>query len=108
MSFTEAPILQHFDSAKLIILQTDVSGCAIAGILNQYHVFGVLRPVTFNSWKWSSAKQNSDTYDRMLLASVETLKLWWHYLEGPNYKALIRCDHKNLEYFETSKLLPRK
>jgi hypothetical protein len=34
-TFTEAPILQHFDPAKPIILQTDPSGFAIAGILNQ-------------------------------------------------------------------------
>jgi hypothetical protein len=33
-AFTDAPILNHFDSAKPIILQTDASGFAIAGILN--------------------------------------------------------------------------
>jgi len=32
-TFTEAPILQHFDPAKPIMLQTDTSGFAIAGIL---------------------------------------------------------------------------
>ena len=32
--FGETPILQHFDPAKPIILQTDASGFAIAGILN--------------------------------------------------------------------------
>jgi len=39
---------------------------------------------------------------------VETLKQWRHYLEGANYKILIRCDHKNLEYFQTSKVLSRR
>jgi hypothetical protein len=107
-TFTEAPILQHFDPAKPIILQTDASGFAIAGILNQYDVFGVLRPVNFYSRKCSPAEQNYDTYDRELLAIVETLKQWWHYLEGANHKVLIRCDHKNLEYFQTSKVLSRR
>jgi hypothetical protein len=107
-TFTEAPILQHFDPAKPIILQTDASGFAIAGILNQYDVFGVLRPVNFYSRKCSPAEQNYDTYDRELLAIVETLKQWRHYLEGANYKVLIRCDHKNLEYFQTSKVLSRR
>jgi len=107
-TFTEAPILQHFDPAKPIILQTDASGFAIAGILNQYDVFGVLRPVNFYSRKCSPAEQNYDTYDRELLAMVETLKQWRHYLEGANYKVLIRCDHKNLEYFQTSKVLSRR
>jgi hypothetical protein len=32
---TEAPILQHFDPTKMIILPTDASHFAIAGILNQ-------------------------------------------------------------------------
>ena len=33
-TFTKGPILQHFDPAKPIILQSDESGFAIAGILN--------------------------------------------------------------------------
>jgi len=106
--FTEAPILQHFDPAKQIILQTDASGFAIAGILTRYDVFGVLRPVNFNSRKWSSAEQNYDTYDRELLAIVETLQQGQHYLGGANCKVLIRCDHKDLEYFQTSKVLSRR
>jgi len=39
---------------------------------------------------------------------VETLKQWQHYLEGANHKVLIQCDHKNLEYFQTSKVLSRR
>jgi len=62
-AFTDAPILNHFDQAKPIILQTDASGFAIAGILNQYDGFGILRPVNFNSRKCTGAEQNYDTYD---------------------------------------------
>jgi len=107
-TFTEAPIPQHFDPAKPIILRTDASGFGIAGILNQYDGFGVLRPVNFYSRKYSSAEQNYDTYDPELLAIVETLEQWRHYLEGANHKVLIRCDHKNLEYFQTSKVFSRR
>jgi hypothetical protein len=39
-ALTDTPILQHFDLAKPIILQTDVSGLAIAGNLNQYDGVG--------------------------------------------------------------------
>jgi hypothetical protein len=73
-TFTEPPILQHFDPAQLIILQTDASGFAITGIPNQYEVFGVLRLVNFFSRECSSAEQNYDTYDRELLPIVEILK----------------------------------
>jgi hypothetical protein len=108
MTFTVAPILQHFDPAKPIILQPDASGFQIAAICNQYNVFGVLRLVNFNSRNCSSAEQNYDTYDHELLAIGETLKEWRHYVEGANYKVLMRCDHHNLEYFQTSKVLSRR
>jgi hypothetical protein len=104
-SFTEALMPQHFDPAKPIILQTDLSGFAIAGILNQYDVVGVFGPVNFDSRMYSPAEQNYVTYDPDILAIVDILKQWRHYLVGTNYKVLIRCDHKNLEYFQTSKVL---
>jgi len=104
-TFTETPILQNFDLAKPIILQMDATGFAISGILNQYDVSVVLRPASFYSRKSSPAEHNYDTYDRELLAIVEILKQWRHYLKGTNYKVLIRCDHMNLEYLQTSKVL---
>jgi hypothetical protein len=107
-AFTEAPILQHFDPEKPITLQTDASGFAIAGILNQFDGFGVLRPTSFYSRKCTPAEQNYDTYDRELLAIVVAMKQWRHHLEGARYKILIQCDHKNLEYFQTSKVLSRR
>jgi len=99
---TEAPILQHFDLAEPIILLTEASAFVIAGILDQYDGFGTLRPVNFYSRKCSSAEQNNDTYDRELVAIVETMNQWLHYFEGGNHKVLIQFDHKNLEYFQTS------
>jgi hypothetical protein len=47
-------------------------------------------------------------YDRELLAIVETMKQWRHYLEGANHSILIEWDHKNLEYFQTSKMLSQR
>jgi hypothetical protein len=108
MTFTKAPILQHFDTAKPIIVQMDVSGFAIAHILNEFDGFGVLRPVNFYSRRCSSAEQKYDTDDQELLPIVETLKRWRHYLDGTNRKVLIQCDHKNLEYFQTSQVFSRR
>ena len=73
-AFTDAPILNHFDLPKPIILQTNASGFAIAGILNHYDRFGILIPVNFHSRTCTGAEQNYDTYDRELLAIVETMK----------------------------------
>jgi len=36
------------------------------------------------------------------------MKQWRQYLEGANHKVLIQCDHKNLEYFQSSKVLSRR
>jgi len=107
-AFTDAPILMHFEPAELIILQTDASSFAIAGILNQYDGFWILRLVNIYSRKCSCAEQNYNTYDWELLAIMETTKQLRHYLEGANHKVLIQCYHKNLEYFHTSKVLSRR
>ena len=106
-TFTEALILKHFDLARPIILQHNASGFAIAGIRNPSNVCGVLRPVNVYSTKCSSAAQIYDNYDRELSAIVDTLKQWRHYLEGTNDKVSIWCDHQDLDYFQTSKVLSR-
>jgi len=54
------------------------------------------------------AERNYDTFPRELLAIFQTMKQWRHYLEGANHKVLIQCNHKNLEYFQTSKVLSRR
>jgi hypothetical protein len=65
-AFTEAPIKQYFDLEKPITLQTDASGFAIAGILNQFDGFCVLRPTSFYSRKCTPTEQNYDMYDRQI------------------------------------------
>jgi len=105
---TKALNLQHFDLTKLIIIQTDASGFTIEGILKQYEGFGVLMLVNFYFQTCSSAEENYDTYRWELLAIMHTLKQWQHYLEGANHKVFIWCDHRNLEYFQTSKVLSRR
>jgi len=54
-TFTEAPILQHFTPAKPIILQTDPSGSAICGSVNQNESVMVLKSVNVYSRKCSLA-----------------------------------------------------
>jgi hypothetical protein len=79
-AFTDPPILNDFYPAKPIFLQTNACSFAIAGILNQYEGFRILRPVNYYSKKCTGAEQNHDKYDRDLLAIVETMKEWHHYL----------------------------
>jgi hypothetical protein len=43
-----------------------------------------------------------------MLAIIQALEEWWHLLEGARHKIKIWMDHKNLEYFWTSKKLNRR
>jgi len=106
-AFTGPPNLQHLDPAKQIILETDASGFSIAGILKQYDSFEILWPVNFHCRKYTPAVPNYDTYVQELVAMLETISQWWHYLKGANYKIIIQCDHRNLEYFQTVIVLSR-
>ena len=49
-----------------------------------------------------------DTHDKELLTIFEAFKNWHHYLEGPASLIDVVTDHKNLEYFSTSKVLTRQ
>jgi hypothetical protein len=48
---------------------------------------------------------NYDTHDKELLAIYEAFQAWHHYLEGSGNPVDIVTNHKNLEYFCTTKLL---
>ncbi|THU99645.1 hypothetical protein K435DRAFT_562679, partial [Dendrothele bispora CBS 962.96] len=50
--------------------------------------------------------RNYDIHDKEMLAIMRALKEWRHYLLGPEFE--IWTDHKNLEYFMTSKNLNRR
>jgi RNase H-like domain found in reverse transcriptase/Integrase zinc binding domain len=105
--FTTAPILKHFDPNLLITLHVDSSGAAISGIISRPHN-GVLHSVAFWSRKCIEAKCNYDIHNRGMLAVVESMKHWRHYLEGAKYPIQIKSDHKNLEVFMTTKVLNRR
>jgi Reverse transcriptase (RNA-dependent DNA polymerase)/RNase H-like domain found in reverse transcriptase/Integrase zinc binding domain/Chromo (CHRromatin Organisation MOdifier) domain/Aspartyl protease len=105
--FTSAPILKHFDPDYPIRLHTDASGFAISGILSQLHG-STWHPIAFYSRKCSAAECNYDTPDREMLAVVESMRHWRHYLEGSRHPIQVLSDHKNLEPFMTTKNLNRR
>src|SRR5213079_2217573 len=83
--FTSAPLLKHFDPELPITLHTDASGAAISGILSQIHPNGDLHPVAYWSRKCVPAECNYDVHDREMLAIVQAMRHWRHYLEGAKY-----------------------
>ena len=50
-------------------------------------------------------KQQYDVHDREMLAIVKTLEWWRAYLQEAKYQTIIKSDHKNLQYFMTTKKL---
>ncbi|ESK82112.1 gag-pol polyprotein [Moniliophthora roreri MCA 2997] len=87
------------------MIETDASDYAIATILSITLSNGELHPVAFLSRTLTGAKLNYDMHDKELLAIFEAFKSWCHYLEGAANLINIVTDHKNLEYFSTTKIL---
>ena len=106
-AFLKAPILHHFDPEHHIWIETDVSGYAIGGVLNQLTLddLGRWHPVAFFSRKMISAETKYETHDGELLAIVEAFKTWRHYLEGSQHEVLVLTDHNNLRRFMDTKSL---
>ena len=106
-AFTSADLLRHFDPDKQLVLETDASDYAIAGILS-IEEDGKLSPLAFMSRKMLPAKLNYEIHDKEMLAIVSSFKEWRHYLEGANIPVKVYTDHRSLEYFTTSKQLNRR
>src|SRR5258707_6420131 len=86
-------------------VETDASDHAIAGILSVTTKDNEIRPVAFFSRSLQGAEKNYDTHDKELLAIFEAFKNWRHFLEGSAKVIDTVTDHKNLEYFTSSKKL---
>ncbi len=109
-AFTNAPVLAHFDPDKETWLETDASDYVVAAILSQKKEDGQIHPVAFMSKKMSPQECNYEIYDKELLAIVRSFEEWHPELAGTPIDDPIRIltDHKNLEYFMTSKQLNRR
>ncbi|KIN98910.1 hypothetical protein M404DRAFT_30878 [Pisolithus tinctorius Marx 270] len=104
-AFSSAPVLTHWVPDALLTVETDASNYAIAGILSLTCSDSELCPVTFYSCTMTVPELNYDTHDKELLAIFKAFHHWQHYLEGSTLPVDVVTDHKNLEYFSTSKVL---
>jgi hypothetical protein len=107
-AFTMAPILTHWMLNVPLIVEMDALDYAIAGILSIVCPNSEIRPVVFYSRTLTPLELNYDTHDKELLAIHEAFWTWRHYLEGSSEPVDVVTDHKNLEYFVTTKLLSRR
>ena len=105
-AFTTALVLARWSPGDSLIVETDTSDYALGAILstidpsdNQVH------PIVFHSQTFRSPELNYDVHDKELLAIFEAFKSWHHYLKGTPTPIDVITDHKNLEYFSTTKVL---
>jgi len=89
-------------------VETDASDYAVAGILSITCADREIRPVAYYSRTLTAPELNYDTHDKELLAIFKAFRNWHHYLKGSTSPIDIVTDHKNLEYFSTSKVLSRR
>jgi len=65
-------------------------------------------PVAFFSKSLSLVKQNYEIHDKEMLAIIQSLQEWRHFIEGAEHLFEVWTDHKNLEYFMTAKQLNQR
>ena len=90
------------------MVETDAYDHVSAGILSQIANDGLLHPVAFFSRKHSPAKCNYEIYDKELMAIIPSFEELRPHLESAKGIIEVLCDHKNLEYFMTTKILNRR
>jgi len=104
-AFTSAPILTHWVPDVQLVVETNASDYALAAILSIMTKDNEIHPIAFHSRTFSALELNYDVYNKELLSIFEAFKIWRHYLEGSASLINIVMDHKNLEYFSTTKIL---
>jgi len=107
-TFTSTLILTHWIPNAQLIVETDASDYALAAILFIVDKDNEVHPVAFHSHTFTAVELNYDIYDKELLAIFEAFKIWQHYLEGLAYPINVVTDHKNIEYFSTTKILTQR
>ena len=94
-SFASNTLLSFPSPRAELVLSTDANDTAIGAVLKQL-ANGHLSPVAFYSKKLSPAQTRYSTFDRELLAIVQSLRKFRHLLEASSFT--IRTDHMPLIY----------
>ncbi len=77
-------------------------------ILVETDASNFVRPVAFFPKNHSAAECNYEIYDKELLAIIRAFEEWRPELEGSAFPIQVLSDHKNLEYFMSTKKSNRR
>ena len=101
--FTEEPVLMMPNHMKPFQIESDASKYASGAVLTQLNAYGDWHPCAFISKTFSPTERNYEIYDRELLAIIQALEEWRHYIQGSTHSTVIYSDHKNLTYYKEAK-----
>ena len=107
-ALTSEPILAMWDPDQETQLEVDLSGFALSGIILQKLDDGLWHPIAFRSESMILAERNYKIYDKEMLAIINALKDWRHFLEGLPKPFEIWSDHENLKYWREPQDLSRR
>ena len=102
-ALTTAPVLMAPDPRAPYVISTDASGFAIGGVLSQVQE-GEERVVSYESRRLNKVERNYPTHDRELLAVMEMLKRWRHYIQN-GHRTVIFTDNTATKYILTKPTL---
>jgi hypothetical protein len=93
---TSAPVLVLPNDNLPFRLEADGSGIATSAVLSQQQVNdNVWHPIAFLSKALNPVEQNYEIHNTEMLAIIQGLEEWRHYLEGARHPVEIWTDHKN-------------
>jgi len=107
-ALTMSPVLLLPDYGKPFTLITDASDYVTGAILEQDNALGWSHPVAYYSKSLQPVEWNYEIHDKELLAIVQALKHFHHYLQGNVYQTRIFLDHTNLKYFTMKQTLTHR
>ena len=97
--FTMELVLVTLDLDKEMRVEADVSDFTTGGVLSIKYEDEKWRPVAYILKLLNKAERNYEIHDKEMLAIIQCLEAWRHFLEGAKDQFEIWTDYKNLEYF---------
>ena len=97
----QAPVLVHPDIKKPYVLHTDASEVGIGETLSQLDTEGIPRLIACRSRKLNKAQLNYPVHEKEMLALIDALEDWRHYLLGAEIH--IFTDNSALRYLQNTK-----
>lgn len=99
-------VLLFPDDNQPFCIEADSSDFTTNAVLSQQSWDdGKWHPVAFYSKSLNAMEQNYEIHNKEMLAIIQSLEEWHHFLEGAQHKFKVWMDHKNLEYFRMAKKL---